>query len=98
MKNRPKNHRDYSTGGRSKQAIVSECNNIKFKELTLPVNKFEVVCGVGTLALAFHAQKVAAFSVYRTYLPLQYTALQKKVVNILEFLEDSFTYQSERTV
>ena len=70
MKNRPKNARGYSTGG---VAIVFKTNKIKFKELSLPGNDYEVVCGVGSLA--HHTQKVVVISVY---IPPQYKADQNR--------------------
>ena len=82
VKNRPKNQRGYSTGG---VAIVYKKNIIKFRELVLPGNRYEVVCGAGTLI--HHAQKVIAIAVY---IPPQYTEEESR--NCLDFLEESIIH------
>ena len=82
VKNCPKNHRGYSTGG---VAIVYKTNRIKSCELSLPGNRFEVVCGAGTLV--HHKQKVVAIAVY---IPPQYTAEESR--NCLDFLEESIIH------
>ena len=79
VKNRPINQRGYSTGG---VAIVYKTNRIKFRELKLPGNKFEIVCGAGSLI--HHARKVVAIAVY---IPPQNSAEESR--ECLDFLEES---------